>query len=83
MTDYIAAAIDRPKREYSLFLHAPHAESRCAPRVYTRCCKYIEKELDPMKKALALILSVVMCVGLFAGCGQQNDANNGGNQDQG
>ena len=24
-----------------------------------------------MKKALALILSVVMCVGLFAGCGQQ------------
>ena len=36
-----------------------------------------------MKKALALILSVVMCVGLFAGCGQQNDANNGGDQDQG
>ena len=33
-----------------------------------------------MKKALALILSVVMCVGLFAGCGQQNDANNGGDQ---
>ena len=36
-----------------------------------------------MKKALALILSVVMCVGLFAGCGQQNDANNDGDQDQG
>ena len=36
-----------------------------------------------MKKALALILSVVMCVGLFAGCGQQNDGNNDGNQDQG
>ena len=36
-----------------------------------------------MKKALALILSLVMCVGLFAGCGQQNDANNDGNQDQG
>ena len=36
-----------------------------------------------MKKALALILSVVMCVGLFAGCGQQNDANNDGNQGQG
>ena len=36
-----------------------------------------------MKKALALILSLVMCVGLFAGCGQQNDANNDGNQGQG
>lgn len=24
-----------------------------------------------------------MCVGLFAGCGQQNDANNDGNQGQG
>ena len=35
-----------------------------------------------MKKALALILSLVMCVGLFTACGEQkNPDGNGGDQD--
>ena len=54
MTDYIAAAIDRPKGSTPFFLHARMQSPHCAPRVYTRCCKYIEKELDPMKKGTCI-----------------------------